>query len=351
MAAEPDFGRLEMALRRRGTPDRVPLIELFSDVELTILRALGELRPRPSADEVDWHLRQHLAHQLALGYDYLKVLPDGFHFPRAERAGGLTAEGWRYYQRAAARTIADWDDFGRYPWPDPTAADLRPLDRAARLMPRAMRLLTGVTGVMERALPLLGYEGLGYLLHDDEELVAATLDQVGQRVLAMVEALAQHPAVGAVYVSDDLGFRTQTLVSPALLRRYVFPWHRRLTAAVHACDKPVILHTCGNLAQVMEDVIACGWDAKHSFEDAIEPVWEAKARWGDRLALLGGFDMDRLTRGSVAQVRAHAERLLATCAAGGGYALGTGNSVTSYVPLANYFEMVRTGLSWRGAGA
>ena len=48
---------------------------------------------------------------------------------------------------------------------------------------------------------------------------------------------------------------------------------------------------------------ACGCDAKHSFEDAIEPVWEAKAKYGDRIALLGGFDMDKLSRMPVDQVR------------------------------------------------
>ena len=95
----------------------------------------------------------------------------------------------------------------------------------------------------------------------------------------------------------------------------------------------------------MEDIIACGWDARHSFEDAIEPVWEAKARWGGRIALLGGFDMDKLCRMSVREVRRHTRLLIERCAPGGGWALGTGNSVANYVPVENFLAMLGEGLA------
>jgi uroporphyrinogen decarboxylase len=113
--------------------------------------------------------------------------------------------------------------------------------------------------------------------------------------------------------------------------------------AVHAHGKPIILHSCGNLAEVMEDIIACGWDARHSFEDQIEPVWEAKARWGKRIALLGGFDMDKLARMTAAEVRAHTRFLIEKCAPGGGWALGTGNSVANYIPVDNFLTMLEEG--------
>ena len=45
-----------------------------------------------------------------------------------------------------------------------------------------------------------------------------------------------------------MGFRTATLVSPAALRRYVLPWHKRFAAMTHATGRPYFLHSCGNLA-------------------------------------------------------------------------------------------------------
>ncbi|MGQ9556185.1 MAG: hypothetical protein ACUVWR_18955 [Anaerolineae bacterium] len=94
-------------------------------------------------------------------------------------------------------------------------------------------------------------------------------------------------------------------------------------------------------AEIMPDLIeVVGIDAKHSFEDAILPVSEAKRLYGDRIAILGGFDVDRLCRSDERQIREHVDQLLSTCGSSGGYALGTGNSVAKFIPLPHYLTML-----------
>jgi uroporphyrinogen decarboxylase len=162
----------------------------------------------------------------------------------------------------------------------------------------------------------------------------------------MYEGMARHPQVGAVVISDDLGYKAQTLVGPEDLRELVLPVHGRLAAIIHAHGKPCILHSCGNLEAIMEDVIgAVGIDAKHSYEDTILPVVEAKRRYGDRIAILGGFDVDRLSRSTPAQVRDYVDLLLREAGHDGGYALGSGNSIPEFVPVENYLTMLDQG--WR----
>jgi uroporphyrinogen decarboxylase len=56
--------------------------------------------------------------------------------------------------------------------------------------------------------------------------------------------------------------------------------------------------------------------------------------------VLGGMDVDRLTAGTPETVRQHARFLIETCGARGRYAIGSGNSVPSYIPLDNYLAMV-----------
>ena len=91
----------------------------------------------------------------------------------------------------------------------------------------------------------------------------------------------------------------------------------------------------------MDEFVEIGFDAKHSFEDKIMPVEEVYRRWGDRIAILGGVDMDLLGRGSEADVRRRTREILAACAdRGTGYCLGTGNSVANYIPLENYLVML-----------
>ena len=152
--------------------------------------------------------------------------------------------------------------------------------------------------------------------------------------------------VGAVMISDDLGFKTQTLVSPAYLRKYVLPLHKKQAQIIHAAGKPAILHSCGQLESIMEDIIEdVRIDARHSFEDAIMPVTEFKKRYGGRIGILGGFDIDRLCRSTEQEVRDHTRMLLKECGSDGGYALGSGNSIAAYMPIENYLAMIDE--AWR----
>jgi uroporphyrinogen decarboxylase len=94
----------------------------------------------------------------------------------------------------------------------------------------------------------------------------------------------------------------------------------------------------------MEDLIEdVGIDARHSFEDTIERVEGVKDKYGDRIALLGGIDVDFLCRADEEQIRRRVRHTLEHCNPGGGYCLGTGNSVANYIPLDSYLVMLDEG--------
>ena len=345
----PDFSRFEKVLRRQGEPDRVPFFELYSNIEDTVRERFGIEGPAPDEDQLPQEERErrawqrHIDYMVALGYDYCNGGGGGFWFAIPQGRKASPADGGRTFLQGDTHAIATRADFEAFPWPDIAAADYTPLDRMSQLLPGKMKIIAGYSGVLENVTWLLGYEGLSLLLYDDEELVRDMFDAVGSRVSEYMGRCAACPGVGAMVMGDDIGFKTQTMISPTMLRRYLFPWHKKLVDAVHAQGKPAILHACGNRAQVMDDIIGCGWDAIHSFEDQIEPVWDAKARWGDRIAVLGGFDMNSLCLMSPDQVRAHTRTLIAKCAPGGGWALGTGNSVANYLPTDNFLAMIEEG--------
>ena len=94
---------------------------------------------------------------------------------------------------------------------------------------------------------------------------------------------------------------------------------------------------------LMDDV---GIDGRHSFEDTYLSAGEAKRRYGDRIAILGGVDMDMISRSSEEEVRAYTRRLLEECMPGGGFALGTGNTVANYIPVKNYLAMLDEGMNF-----
>lgn len=73
------------------------------------------------------------------------------------------------------------------------------------------------------------------------------------------------------------------------------------------------------------------------------PVAEAKRKYGKRIAILGGADIHFLATKNEEQVRNYVAEMIEACAPGGGYALGTGNTVANYIPLNNYLAMLDEG--------
>ncbi len=105
-----------------------------------------------------------------------------------------------------------------------------------------------------------------------------------------------------------------------------------------------LLHACGNLRTLMDSLINyVQIDGRHSFEDVIEPVTEAKEKYGSQIALLGGIDVGFLCEANEEQVRKRVRETLDICHPGGGYCLGTGNSVVNYMPVENYLTMMDEG--------
>jgi uroporphyrinogen decarboxylase len=86
-----------------------------------------------------------------------------------------------------------------------------------------------------------------------------------------------------------------------------------------------------------------GVDAKHSFEDNIQAVEDFSQQYGHRVGVIGGVDMDLLVRGSENDVRKRTRQILEACTPTGGYLLGTGNSLASFIPPRNYFAMLSEG--------
>ena len=336
----PDFERLRRTLLREGEADRVPVLELHVDQPIKEAFLGRSIADDPLAGQIEFWYRA--------GYDFVEVWP-GYSFPSASMPAKDTApvgSGVRNWQVERDSVIRNWEDVERYPWPTVPSVDFSGMERAAKLAPEGMMIIPNTAGVFEHTSWLMGVESLCYALTDKRDLAAEVFRRVGQFLLELHSTLAEMDRVGALWLGDDMGFKTQTMISPDALGKYVFPWQRRLAELVHAHGKPFLLHSCGRLDLVMDDLIEyVSIDAKHSFEDVITPVTEAKKRWGDRVALLGGIDMDLLSRGTSEQVRSRTREVLEACMPGGGYALGSGNTVANYVPVENYLAMLEEG--WR----
>jgi uroporphyrinogen decarboxylase len=244
--------------------------------------------------------------------------------------------------------IQSWEDFEKYPWPEVSSIDMRPLEWLDKNLPENMGCYDLTAHILEMITFLFGYETLCYKIFDDPDLVDAVAQKVGEFYVDYTSMLCDFECIPLVWGSDDMGFRTGTLVSPSFLKEKVLPWHRRCAEVAHGKGRPYLLHICGNIEAIMDDLIDyVGIDAKHSFEDAIMPVTEAYKRYGKSIAILGGIDVDFLCRADEESIRKRVRDTLDICMKGSGYCLGTGNTVANYIPLDNYLTMLDEGRMYK----
>lgn len=179
------------------------------------------------------------------------------------------------------------------------------------------------------------------------DLVDAVFEKTGNLIYGFYEKIVGLPKLAGFFQGDDMAYKSSTLFPPDFLRKNVFPWHKKLAELAHDNGLVYILHSCGQLEEVMEDFIEdVKIDAKHSYEDQIMPVTEFKRKYGHRIATLGGVDMDKLVRFEEDELRKYVRSILDACMTGGRYALGSGNSITNYIPVKNYLIMLEEGCNW-----
>jgi uroporphyrinogen decarboxylase len=347
---KPDWEGLVDNILRKGTPDRVYHMELFQDQEIQdAIAKQFNLTAGLSPDDPHFDKMKYIAVQRFCGFEYVRVRMGAGNWPLRHLIAQDTAElahaDGRGFIEEHRGPITNWEEFEKYPWPDPSIP--QELEWYQKNLPEDMCIIASGSHFAEYLTWLMGYETFCYALYDQPDLVEAIVAKLTKIFRVDLERVLQFDRVRIIWGSDDMGFRNGLLMSADDMRRLVLPGHKLMAEMSHAAGRPYLLHSCGKLDDIYDDLIDdVKIDAKHSFEDTIEDVRERKATIGRRIALLGGIAVDFLCRSDEKAIRRRVRETLDVCLPGGGYCLGTGNSVANYIPLENYLAMVDEGMKY-----
>jgi uroporphyrinogen decarboxylase len=327
---------------RGGQPDRVPILELIVDTEIKAAY-LG----RPIDDLVD-----DIEFWYRAGYDCITVYPNAptiwFYDPsRTETVieDSYTANGTRRWASEGRGLIQDWIDLEQHPLPTLDQLDFSYFENAVHYLPSGMGLIGAWGDIFTYTWEAMGFEQFAFALLSKPEFVAHLFQQLGRLAVQVCEALLSYDIVKALWYSDDLAYRTGLLVSPEIYRQHLFPWLKQIGDLCRWAGRPYIFHSDGALWKVMSDIAACGFNALQPIEPNAMDIREVKRRYGNCFCLIGNVDVDILSRSKPEIVRQQVRDLLRDIAPGGGYCLGSGNTVPSYVRLDNYLALIEEGLS------
>lgn len=337
MAFEPDYHNLEKAARNIEV-ERIPLYEHIiapTKMEEITGKKFAALYEGDDKD-LDEFFRNYCGFFKDMGYDTVSF----------EECIGPVMPGSGALGGHIKGVIQEREDFDKYPWdeiPDKYFEhNGRIFEALRRNMPEGMKAVGGPgNGIFECVQDLVGYEDLCYMRVDDPDLYRDMFFKIGENNLKIWKRFLKE--YGDIYCvcrfGDDLGFKSGPLIASDDIRSLVIPQYKNIIAAVHAAGKPFLLHSCGSIFDVMEDIIAAGINAKHSNEDQIArfPVWVEK--YGDRIGNFGGIDTDAVCRLGAAEMYDYIDEVVSACRGHGGFAFGSGNSIPDYVPAEGFLAM------------
>jgi len=298
---------------------------------------------------------------ITAGYDYVPVRYRNW-FSGVKNADEETFEKREIRKRRKERRtftnqydkqsiIKNLEDFKRYDWSQhgwlKGGGNLSYFDHIAGLIPPKTKLIAWSDGVYEFFTKFIGYETFCYSLYDQPEFVETVLREVGERAVEAYGRVAAHPAVGALWLADDVGYTEGLLWSPELMRKLLFPVYRKIGDIARRCNKPLIFHSDGKLWDIVPDLIEAGFNALQPIEPKAWNAVEVKRKFGDKLCVMGTIDLDQLCRGSrekaISMVKEHLDLL----APKGGFVVGTSNTPAYYINQDNFRAMLETALEYR----
>lgn len=336
---QPDHSRISAACRNAGGPP-FPLYEhnvSIEVVEALLDRPLAALAAGDEADRIEF-FRAYAGCLASLGYDTVPF--EGCVTELVQGGEALCGRADALVKNIADIRAFDWDGTVKL-YMERFAPSFRALSKA---LPPGMKAHGGVgNGVFETVQDFVPLTDIAYMQIDDPDAWALLVKKVGDLMDAIWERfLAEFGDAFAFFrFGDDLGFQSSVLIQPSEITGKIIPQYQRVISRAKSTGKPFLLHSCGAIDRVMDELIAAGIDAKHSNEDNISPFEYWTDEYGERIGNFGGVDMNVLCTFDEKGITEYVSDLKRRVGKTHGVAWGSGNQITDYTPPENFLAMVR----------
>ncbi len=193
----------------------------------------------------------------------------------------------------------------------------------------------------ERAWTLRGMENLMMDFIDHPQFVHGLLRAIADYNIAQAKEALKYD-IDAVYFGDDWGQQRGLQMGPRTWREFIYPELRRMYGVVRGAGRFVMIHSCGDVDEVFDDLVAAGVNCFNPFQPEVMDVYTLLPQYRGRLAFHGGMSTQRtLPFGSVEEVRAESTRLL-DLGGDGGFIFAPAHDVEGDVPLENMLAAIDT---------
>ena len=195
--------------------------------------------------------------------------------------------------------------------------------------------------LFERAWSLRGFEQFLIDMALDTSFVESLLDRILEIQLALIDRFIALGVNGG-YFGDDYGAQKGLLFSPQMWRNLIKPRLQRLFAPFLERGLPVILHSDGQIQQIIPDLIEIGLTTLNPVQPEVLDHLRLREQFGDRLSYYGGISTQTvLPRGTREQVSAAVKECIRSLAPERtGLLLAPSHRLMSDIPMINIDALV-----------
>ena len=337
--------------------DRVPIFEAIAN---------PRLYPEKIGEENYYYEGAKSAKLIrALGMDGVHIEVGGFtshigpyqnwsdktHFTDEFGVPHIVSEASWPLAMASGHAFPDRESWEKGPRPDPLAdwryeSLLNGVKESIRGKADDVSPVAAVRGAFTVMFISMGFENMAMTLYDDEDLLremSAWFTDFWTKIsLRCVECGAD-----AIYIANDMGFNTNTLMSPEAMRDIFLPDLEKQVRTIKATGAKVILHSCGNLNPILPEIVDTGIDALTNLQVSAEmDLEQIKRDYGDRITIMGNVDSTNVLSipDNKKAIEEEVIRKLRIGAPGGGYVMSTDHSLHQGIPIENvdyYLEFAK----------
>lgn len=243
--------------------------------------------------------------------------------------------------------ITSMEDLKNYTWPDPAdPALIDPIKSLLKEYQDDYFIIVDLSSTLIEAAyaHIVGTQNFFLMLFDQPDLIDGVLDglteyytELGKNVIDL--------GIDMIRVGDDIGAQQSMMISPDQWRQLAKPRFQYMFDEYRKSNEDIFikLHSCGDYSPIIGDMIELGVD----LSGLMQPTGgnknqvELKKKYGDEIAFIGGFDVQRLLpRGQVEQVRNGVCEVMKNLASGGGYIFSPSHYILADVPIQNIFTML-----------
>ena len=239
--------------------------------------------------------------------------------------------------------LVNEDNVDDFPFPDSSDPNL--YAHMSQRNPDQFVIAAVPLAYFERAWSLCGMENLLAGMAGDERFVFRLLERILDFNMTMIRHYVEYD-IDCVHINDDYGQQTNLIMGPKHWRKFFKPGLKEMAGAVKSKGKYVYLHSCGNISEIIPDLIEIGVDIINPFQPEVMDVFHLKNEYGKDMTFHGGIsEQMTLNFGTPDDVEREMRDKMARLGKGGGYILAPSQGMTANVPAENAARFIEVASS------